>query len=149
MPTATSKLQPITDRRSQMPFAGRGGRWLTGLVGALLVAASVSVSLAQSPPAEAPQPLPLPDAIETVPAGEPSEQQSFVAAHPECRSFFDGCVICRRLGETRLACSTPGIACHPAPWSCQSDPVALPAPPAALPPAADGPPQAEVQDGKP
>jgi hypothetical protein len=148
MPTAASKLQPVRARRLQQPFAHRGSRWLAVLAGALLVAATAA-SRAQSPPAVPPQPLPLPGEEDGLPAGEQSELRSFVAAHPECRSFFDGCVICRRVGETRLACSTPGIACHPAPWSCQSDPVALPAPPAALPPAADGPPQAEAPAGKP
>lgn len=149
MPTAASKLQPVRARSSPWPFARSDSRWLTGLAGALLVAAASSASRAESPPAVPPQPLPLPNGVEAVPAAEPSELRSFVTAHPECRSFFNGCVICRRLDESRLACSTPGIACHPAPWSCQGDPVALPAPPAEPPPAAVGPPQAGAPAGKP
>lgn len=36
-----------------------------------------------------------------------------------CRSWTDGCTVCTTAGgEAPAACSTPGIACTPAPVAC-------------------------------
>lgn len=72
------------------------------------------------------EPLPIP--VDALPVPERNALVSFVAEHPDCASFFDGCQICRKQESGSLACSTPGIACSKESWRCQE-----PGPPAALP----------------
>jgi hypothetical protein len=56
-------------------------------------------------------------ASETAPA-EAKPVAAFGDDHPDCFSWSDGCVICRKQPGGDVACSTPGIACLPVEPSC-------------------------------
>lgn len=74
--------------------------------------------------------VPLPVPADALPATELNALVSFVAGHPDCTGFFDGCQICRKQEGGSLACSTPGIACQKQAWRCQEPgmPTAVPLP---------------------
>lgn len=70
-------------------------------------ALSLPAAADESAPAEAPA------------APPPEVAIAFGAGHPECQEWTDGCMVCKRVGET-VACSTPGIACLPVQTICSS-----------------------------
>ncbi|MCB1546952.1 MAG: hypothetical protein KDJ41_03790 [Hyphomicrobiaceae bacterium] len=54
------------------------------------------------------------------PDGALSALAAFLARNADCVDFNDGCMVCARLEQGGLSCSTPGIACQPGKWTCVS-----------------------------
>jgi hypothetical protein len=50
----------------------------------------------------------------------PKPVQAFGLDHPKCRQWSDSCVLCRRLDNDAVACTTPGIACIAGEPACKS-----------------------------
>ncbi|MGE0767067.1 MAG: hypothetical protein AB7L90_11430 [Hyphomicrobiaceae bacterium] len=69
------------------------------------------------------QSLPLPEVpaanVATVPA--PGTLADSIARYPQCRERTNGCERCVGVGNGRLGCSMPGIACQPQGWRCVTD----------------------------
>jgi hypothetical protein len=59
-------------------------------------------------------------AAQTADAGETTQKPvaAFGDDNPNCPSWTDGCVVCRRQSDGAVACSTPGIACLPGEPTC-------------------------------
>ena len=53
------------------------------------------------------------------PEATPATVFSFGAANPQCAEWTNGCQVCTRPASGEMQCSTPGIACTPAPPVCR------------------------------
>jgi hypothetical protein len=79
-------------------------RWLVLLVGFCVFAGSATAETATS-------------------AKVPSDVSvlAYGAAHPECLEWTDSCRTCIRSPDSRVGCSTPGIACQPKDIECKKE----------------------------